>query len=86
MTADLWQRILCFDSVIIVWILVSPKQFVLLISEKCVILSHKTAEKCVTLFSAFDKLNQFKFFVFDSGLPKLMAGIDNSDILLENDY
>ena len=56
------------------------------ISEKCVILSHKTAEKCVTLFSAFDKLNQFKFFVFDSGLLKLMAGIDNSDILLENDY
>ncbi|EEF68925.1 hypothetical protein HOLDEFILI_00893 [Holdemania filiformis DSM 12042] len=50
------------------------------------ILSHKTAEKCVTLFSAFDKLNQFKFFVFDSGLLKLMAGIDNSDILLENDY
>ena len=54
--------------------------------EKCVAILSILLEKCVTLFSAFDKLNQFKFFVFDSGLLKLMAGIDNSDILLENDY
>jgi hypothetical protein len=68
----------------------------LLISEKCVILIRKTTEKCVdirsvllekcaALFSAFDKLDQFKFFVFDSGLLKPVAGINNSAILLEND-
>ena len=36
--------------------------------------------------SAFDKLDQFKLFVFDTGLLKCMAGIDNSAILLKNDY
>ena len=35
---------------------------------------------------AFDKLNQFKLFLFDTGLLKHMAGIDNSAILLKNDY
>ena len=32
--------------------------------------------------SAFDKLEQFKLFVFDTGLLKHMAGIDNSAISL----
>ena len=36
--------------------------------------------------SAFDRLNQFKLFVFDTGLLKQMAGIDNSAILLKADY
>ena len=36
--------------------------------------------------SAFDKLNQFKLFMFDTGLLKHMAGIDNSAILLKTDY
>ncbi|MBO4798164.1 MAG: DUF4143 domain-containing protein [Candidatus Methanomethylophilaceae archaeon] len=36
--------------------------------------------------SAFDKLDQFKLFVFDTGLLKQMAGIDNSAILLKSDY
>lgn len=36
--------------------------------------------------SAFDKLEQFKLFVFDTGLLKHMAGIDNSAILLKSDY
>ncbi len=36
--------------------------------------------------SAFDKLDQFKLFVFDTGLLKYMAGIDNSAILLKTDY
>lgn len=36
--------------------------------------------------SAFDKLDQFKLFVFDTGLLKHMAGIDNSAILLKGDY
>ena len=36
--------------------------------------------------SAFDKLDQFKLFVFDTGLLKHMAGIDNSAILLKSDY
>ncbi len=36
--------------------------------------------------SAFDKLDQFKLFVFDTGLLKHMAGLDNSAILLKNDY
>ncbi len=36
--------------------------------------------------SAFDKLDQFKLFVFDTGLLKHMAGIDNSVILLKTDY
>ena len=36
--------------------------------------------------AAFDKLDQFKLFVFDTGLLKHMAGIDNSAILLKNDY
>ena len=35
---------------------------------------------------AFDKLDQFKLFVFDTGLLKQMAGIDNSAILLKSDY
>ena len=36
--------------------------------------------------AAFDKLDQFKLFVFDTGLLKHMAGIDNSAILLKADY
>ncbi len=36
--------------------------------------------------SAFDKLDCFKLFVFDTGLLKHMAGIDNSAILLKNTY
>ena len=36
--------------------------------------------------SAFDKLDAFKLFVFDTGLLKHMAGIDNSAILLKSDY
>ena len=35
---------------------------------------------------AFDKLDQCKLFVFDTGLLKHMAGIDNSAILLKTDY
>ena len=35
---------------------------------------------------AFDKLDQFKLFVFDTGLLKHMAGIDNAAILLKSDY
>lgn len=36
--------------------------------------------------SAFDKLDQFKLFVFDTGLLKHMAGIDNNAILLKSSY
>ncbi len=36
--------------------------------------------------SAFDRLDQFKLFVFDTGLLKHMAGIDYSAILLKTDY
>lgn len=36
--------------------------------------------------TAFDKLDQFKLFLFDTGLLKYMAGIDNSAILLKTDY
>ena len=36
--------------------------------------------------SAYDKLDQFKLFVFDTGLLKHMAGIDNSAILLKSSY
>ena len=36
--------------------------------------------------SAFDKLDQFKPFVFDTGLLKHMAGIDNAAILLKSEY
>lgn len=36
--------------------------------------------------SAFEKLDQFKLFVFDTGLLKHMAGIDNSAILLKTDF
>ena len=35
---------------------------------------------------AFDQLNYFKLFLFDTGLLKHMAGIDNSAILLKGDY
>jgi predicted AAA+ superfamily ATPase len=35
---------------------------------------------------AFEELNYFKLFLFDTGLLKYMAGIDNSAILLKNDY
>lgn len=35
---------------------------------------------------AFDKLDQFKLFLFDTGLLKYMAGIDNSAILLKSNY
>ena len=36
--------------------------------------------------SAFDRLDCFKLFLFDTGLLKHMAGIDNSAILLKADY
>lgn len=36
--------------------------------------------------SAFDRLDSFKLFLFDTGLLKHMAGLDNSAILLKNDY
>ncbi len=36
--------------------------------------------------TAFDKLDCFKLFVFDTGLLKQMAGIDNNAILLKSDY
>ena len=36
--------------------------------------------------AAFDKLDQFKLFVFDTGLLKHMAGVGNSAILLKSDY
>ncbi len=36
--------------------------------------------------SAFDKLDNFKLFIFDTGLLKHMAGLDNSAILLKKDY
>ena len=35
---------------------------------------------------AFDKLDQFKLFMFDTGLLKQMARVDNSAILLKTDY
>ena len=35
---------------------------------------------------AFDQLNYFKLFLFDTGLLKYMAGIDNAAILLKSDY
>ena len=36
--------------------------------------------------TAFDRLDCFKLFVFDTGLLKHMAGIDNSAILLKSSY
>jgi len=36
--------------------------------------------------SAFDQLGHYKLFVFDTGLLKHMAGVDNSAILLKTDY
>lgn len=36
--------------------------------------------------AAFDKLDQFKLFLFDTGLLKFMAGLDNAAILLQSDY
>ncbi len=36
--------------------------------------------------SVFDRLDCFKLFVFDTGLLKHMAGIDNSAILLKSNY
>ena len=35
---------------------------------------------------AFDQLHYFKLFLFDTGLLKHMAGIDNSAVLLKSDY
>ncbi|MBQ1552643.1 MAG: ATP-binding protein [Clostridia bacterium] len=35
---------------------------------------------------AFDKQDQFKLFVFDTGLLKHMAGVDNGAVLLKTDY
>jgi len=35
---------------------------------------------------AFEKLDQFKLFLFDTGLLKQMAGIDNASILLKSSY
>ena len=35
---------------------------------------------------AFDQLNYFKLFLFDTGLLKYMAGVDNKAILLKSDY
>ena len=36
--------------------------------------------------AAFDRLDCFKLFMFDTGLLKHMAGVDNSAILLKTDY
>jgi predicted AAA+ superfamily ATPase len=36
--------------------------------------------------NVFEQLNHFKLFVFDTGLLKHMAGIDNSAIILKTDY
>lgn len=36
--------------------------------------------------SAFDRLDQFKLYFFDTGLLKHMAGIDNSAILVKSDF
>ena len=36
--------------------------------------------------SVYAKLDSFKLFVFDTGLLKCMANIDNSSILLKSDY
>lgn len=36
--------------------------------------------------SAFDKLDSFKLFVFDTGLLKHMAGLNNNAILLKSDF
>lgn len=36
--------------------------------------------------AAYDKLESFKLFLFDTGLLKYMAGIDNSAIILNADY
>ncbi|MBP5469203.1 MAG: ATP-binding protein [Candidatus Riflebacteria bacterium] len=36
--------------------------------------------------AAFDKLDSFKLYLFDTGLLKYKAGIDNSSILLKTDY
>ena len=36
--------------------------------------------------AAFDKTDQFKLFLFDTGLLKHMAGLDNSAILLKTEY
>ena len=36
--------------------------------------------------AAFDRLDCFKLFIFDTGLLKCMAGIDNSAILLKSNY
>jgi predicted AAA+ superfamily ATPase len=35
---------------------------------------------------AFDELGHFKLFLFDTGLLKHMAGVDNAAILLKSDY
>lgn len=35
---------------------------------------------------AYDKLDSFKLYMFDTGLLKCMAGIDNSAILLKSDF
>ena len=35
---------------------------------------------------AFDKLDAFKLYLFDTGLLKCMAGVDNSAILLKSDF
>lgn len=36
--------------------------------------------------AAFDKLEHFKLFLFDTGLLKHMAGLDNAAIMLKSDY
>lgn len=36
--------------------------------------------------SAFEQLDQFKLFLFDTGLLKHLAGIENSSILLKSSY
>ena len=35
---------------------------------------------------AFDKLDAFKLYMFDTGLLKCMAGVDNDAILLKSDF
>lgn len=48
--------------------------------------SSENVSKIEHPLAAFDKRDQFKLFVFDTGPLKHMAGIDNRAILLKADY
>ena len=55
--------------------------------KKCAILALNFLEKCVIHpLAAFDRLDCFKLYLFDTGLLKCMAGIDNAAILLKSDF